>query len=278
MNISLGILSWRGEHSLYNALESYRKENFFSLFDEVVLFLPEQRPEETMLAQNYPVKIIGHSENLGILGGFKALAQSLSSKNILLVENDCPLICSHQAAQDQIHFAYDLLQKQQADIVRLRSRSKPGQDWGVNRKYRAYYPSKDAGQWEHILKFFKRLLRPQKAQRLKALSLYENPQEAAEFSDIIRYNKNQDCYFVSSQNMPWTNQSIMVQRDFFLEKIIAFAEKAPTKRRVNGFKNLEIEMNSPYWRRSDFTIAIPQGIFTHHRVDDRGYIIEKNLI
>ena len=74
--------------------------------------------------------------------------------------------------------------------------------------------------------------------------------------------------------MTWTNQSIMINRDFFLNNIIDVAEEMETKRRINGFKNLEIEMNSDYWRQSVLGFAIPKGIFTHQRLGDQGYSLK----
>ena len=56
--------------------------------------------------------IYGSEKNLGILGGFKALAESLTTDMILLVENDCPLITNLQDAKAQIEHGYDLLMRQ----------------------------------------------------------------------------------------------------------------------------------------------------------------------
>jgi len=40
-SVGLGILSWRGHASLNQSLKSYAKEDFFSLFDEAMIFLPD---------------------------------------------------------------------------------------------------------------------------------------------------------------------------------------------------------------------------------------------
>jgi hypothetical protein len=273
--IGLGILSWKGHDSLSVSLETYRAKGLLDYVQEKAIFLPEQRPQETTLATSYGLDIYGHPQNLGILGGFKALAQSLTSDIIVMVENDCPLIVDTPLMQQQLITAYQMIQSGKADIVRLRSRQYPGQDWGVNRKYRTLYPPENASWTQKMMMTCWRALRPEKAMRLAGWSVYENAQEAQKFPHITNYHADQDAYLLDSAFMTWTNQSIMVRKDFFLNKIIAYAENAPTTRRINGFRNLEIEMNSDYWRTGGFKIWIPQGIFTHKRIGERGYIIPR---
>jgi hypothetical protein len=90
--LGVGILSWRGEDSLRASLESYRREDLFALFDEALLFLPEMTAEGVALANAFELPYEGARTNLGILGGFKALASAMTSDVVLLLENDCPLI------------------------------------------------------------------------------------------------------------------------------------------------------------------------------------------
>ena len=272
--IGLGILSWKGAESLASSLASYKQENLFSLFDEKVIFLPEQREVETNIALEAGLKIFGHPQNLGILGGFKALAESMTADYVLLLENDCPLIENYTEAKRQISHCISLLEKHKADIIRLRSRSFAGQDWETVRKYRAYYPEKTASLKTKTICHFKRICRPFKASRLKAWSLYASHKETTDFPNHVLYDGHNDIYTVSSRYMPWTNQSILLKREFFLRDIIEYAENAPTKRRINGFRNLEIEMNSAYWRKKNYNIAIPAGLFTHKRIGERGYSLK----
>ena len=273
MSLGFGVLSWKGAETLAPSLQSYADQNFFSLFDEVVAFLPEQRQEETKIAQHFGMDIYGSEKNLGILG-VQSTCRFLTTDMILLVENDCPLITNLQDAKAQIEHGYDLLMRQKADVIRFRSREHPGQDWGVNRKYREYYSIGKEGVISVFMKALRRVMRPAKAEKLKGWSVYEGAEEAQKFSDITNYDIAHDCFTVDAAYMTWTNQSIMINRDFFLNNIIDVAEEMETKRRINGFKNLEIEMNSDYWRQSGFKVAIPKGIFTHQRLGDRGYSLK----
>ena len=47
-SVGMGILSWRGYKSLSNTLQSYQEADLFSLFDEVLVFLPD--PDESVIA------------------------------------------------------------------------------------------------------------------------------------------------------------------------------------------------------------------------------------
>ncbi len=274
MKLGIGILSWRGEQSLKASLETYKNNNLFILFDEKVIFLPEQRLQETKIAQEFGLSIFGSQKNLGILGGLKALAESMTSEYILLLENDCPIIENFEEAKRQIHLGMDLLCSNKAHIIRLRHREKAGQDWSVPRKYYQMYPPSKADISRKLWLFTKRLMRPQKARRFKAWSIYtQESKNCSLYPEIVSYNVAHDYYLTDSAYLPWTNKSILINRDFFLKVIIAYAEIANTKRRINGFRNLEIEMNSDFWRFGQFKIAIPRGLFTHQRLDERGYEI-----
>lgn len=272
--IGIGILSWKGGDTLKSSLESYQKEDLLSLFDEKKVFLPEQGSYETEIAQEYGLSISGDPKNFGILGGFKALAESMTSDYVLLLENDCPLVEDYAEAQKQLMLAQKLLENNRAHVIRLRHREYPGQDWSVLRKYRTLYPENTASTQNKIRCFFNRILRPCKAERFKGWSIYSPESKGKSlYPDIIHYNSDKDYYLLDSFYIPWTNQSIMINRKFFLDVIIRYAEAANTTRRINGFRNLEIEMNSCFWHKGKFKIAVPRGLFTHQRIGDRGYKI-----
>ncbi len=274
MTTAIALLSWKGYDNLKTSLQSYRAAGLFDLFDERVIYLPEQRREETALAEEYGLKIFGSPENKGILHGFQSLAQCATAKYVLLLENDCPIIEDEAEMKRQIAHARETLAAGRANVVRLRSREFPGQDWACERKYREYYPEDNADSFTKIKACVKRAFRPGKARRVQALSLYQGLAEFQKHHNIGNYDAEDDCYYISSRLINWTNQSVMIEREFFLNVIIAYAEKANTRRGANGFKNLEIEMNSDFWREGGFTVCVEKGLFTHRRIGDRGYKIK----
>lgn len=266
--VGLGILSWRDRASLGNALGSYQRADLFSLFEERLVFFAEQCDEDHQLAGQFGLPSTGVNENLGILGGFEALADAMTSDYILLVENDCPLIADLAEAKNQISAGLRLLQQGEVQVVRLRSTREPGELFSSVDKYRRYHAAGFAP-------YMRRLIRPQKARQLSSLAIYDDAGSLVKFPDIyLKTDEETEAgpiYKVSSRYLNWTNQSILISRSFFLGKVIGYAKTHPTRRRVNGFRNLEIEMNSDYWRQSGWFVGLPYGLFTHKRTGQRGY-------
>ena len=40
---------------------------------------------------------------------------------------------------------------------------------------------------------------------------------------------------------------------------------------INGFKNIEIQLNDDWWKSQDWEIILGPGLFSHERLSDRGY-------
>ena len=269
--LGLGILSWHGYDTLRASLESYRQEpGFADLFDERVIYFPEITDQGRDLARDYGYRAAGAPENLGILEGFRGLAQSMTSDTIVMVENDCPLIETGDNIRRQLTRAQSLLVDGSADVVRLRSRRDPGEAFDTVDKYARVYPEEGAAFSSKFKARMIRLLRPGKARRLIGTAVYVEEAPEEKFPNMIKRIEN-DFFLVPTSVMTWTNQSIMINREFFLDSIIARADAVEGRRTVNNFKNLEIQMNDRWWRTRGWTVAVAPGLFTHRRLGHRGY-------
>ncbi len=167
ISIGIGILSWKGYDSLDAALQSYADADLFSLFDEQLLFLPEMEDQGQAIAKKYELPFAGSEKNLGILGGFKALASAMTSDIVLLLENDCPLIEVREEAARQFEIARKALLEDEVQVFRMRSRQYPGQKFPLKKKYARYFG-------EGALPAIRRILRSGKANRLAGGALYAN--------------------------------------------------------------------------------------------------------
>ena len=261
----LGILSWGGYATLARSLESYAEERLFDLFDEALVFLPDIQPEGIALAEQYGLAHAGSEGNLGILGGFKAMAEALSAEHVLLLENDCPLIEPHGEAARQLDLASAALTAGEVDVFRMRHREHPGQKFDTLEKHRRYHPPDEAGSGEKAMAGLRRLVRPGKAKRMIGGAPYAMDHPELRFPEHIQRAADGSLR-VSSSVLNWTNQSVFLKRDFFLDTLIAYAEAHPSPRTVNGFPDIEKELNGSWWRRSGFTIGLDRGLFTHERV------------
>ena len=263
LQFSIGILSWRGYDSLKNSLISYEKNGLSQLTNKKFICLPEYNGEGIKIANKFNYKPILIRENIGILGGFKELAKQMPKGPILLLENDLELIENKKTTFNQIKQSIDNLYKHNAIQVRLRSRFDPGEPFVGVIKYKQYWSN-------DLLSSIKRFFRPSKAEKLIGTSIYSIQNPEIRHSKYIKKLSN-EFYLVSSSNLNWANLAILVDRDSYLKIIIKRAELTKSKHNVNGFKNIEIELNSKWWKEKEFKILLAPGLFKHNRLSHRGY-------
>lgn len=264
MSIGLSILSWRGADTLRPSLGSYASAKLFDEFAEAQVFLPD--PDKAVLdaAGDYDINIITSEHNLGIMYNMVSAASAMSTDFILMLENDCPLIEPISEVRRQLSKSLQLLERDDAIMSRLRSVREPGQAFSGLPKYQQLH---DGSFKSRITKH----LRPDKLQRLIGYALYDGPKSIGRHPHYFK-DVGDKFHLVDASVMPWTNQSILIHRETFLNEIIPLARSVKTKRTANRLPNLEIEMNkTPIWRNSGWKIACGPGLFTHERVGDRGY-------
>ena len=285
-NVGVGILCWRNVSSLEASLQSFERNGVFGAARETRLLLAEATEAGRALAARYPLDVDATDRNLGILGGFERLAQSLRSDNVLLLEDDCPLVEGPDTTRAALIQAERLLTNAEAQVVRLRSRPWPGAGvrFQVLDKHARYHGAGAAPR-------LRRLARPGKARRLLSavpyrqadpwadpLTLAQAPRRtpdgdaARAASDHALTKAHPDLFrlasdgtlLVSAAIMPWSNQSVAVRRDFYLDHVAPMAREGFSRRRsTNGFSNVERDLNRRAWRRSGWWIALPRGLFAH---------------
>ena len=263
LKFSIGILSWKGYDSLLNSLITYEKNGLSKLTNNKFICFPEYTNEGIKIAKNFCYKPILIKENIGILGGFKALAEKMPSGPILLLENDLPLIENENTTYNQIKRSLELLSKETVIQIRLRSKSNPGEPFVGIKKYQKYWSN-------DFFSSVKRFIRPIKAQSLIGTSVYllkepekRHPEHVKKLSDGF--------YSVTSSVLNWANLAILVDREKFLSIIIKKAESIKSSKSINGFKNIEMELNTYWWKKQNYEIIIASGLFTHQRISYRGY-------
>ncbi|NNC36460.1 MAG: hypothetical protein HKO02_03305 [Hyphomonadaceae bacterium] len=264
--VGLGILSWRGHKSLRLALDSYLDRDFFALFDEGMIFLPDPDKYVRAVADEYPLRIETSPENKGIMAGMEEIANRLETDYIFFTENDNPLLENRVESKRQIEKALDLLHDDTACMARMRHIKHPGDKFTTLHKYKWMHPTPD-----NFVGKLRRAFRPAKARRVSGTAIYAEDYPDQRFPDSIQ-NVGDGFYLVDADTLPWTNQSILIKRSFFIETILPYCKENPSNRTANGFPTLEIELNrSKFWLRSGWKIACGPGLLTHERVNDRGY-------
>ena len=264
MSVGLCILSWRGAATLKPSLESYAQAGLLDEFSETQLFLPDPDKAVLDVAKKYDIAPRTQAENLGIRENMAAAAAAMTSEYILMLENDCPIIEPIEEVRRQVKKSLELLRRDDVIMSRLRSIRSPGQAFSGLSKYRRLQ--------DHYLKArVIKNLRPNKFRRLSGYALYDGPHPDKKHPEYFQ-NVGDGFYLIDALVMPWTNQSILLKREFFLNEIIPLARSVNTKRHANKLPNLEIELNkTSKWRRSGWKIACGPGLFTHERIGDGGY-------
>lgn len=264
MSVGLSILSWRGAEALRPSLDSYASIKLFAEFSDVQIFLPDPDQAVQTVARDYCINIKLSPQNLGIMENMAAAAAAMSTDYILMLENDCPLIEPISEVRRQVSKSLELLESDDVIMSRLRSVREPGQAFSGLTKYRRLHDGS-------FTSGFTKRFRPKKIQRLTGYALYDGPDAIVKHPNYFE-NAGDGFYLVDALVMPWTNQSILMHRETFLNKIIPLARSVKTKRTANSLSNLEIEMNkTPLWRNSGWKIACGPGLFTHERIGNRGY-------
>ena len=267
----LGILSWHGYASLQNTLQSYADASLFDLFDRTLVFLPEATDEGIGIARRFGIEFVTHDRNVGILEGLKTLAERLPTDLLVLCENDyCLIEPGHEAAR-QLKVARDHIESGVADYYTLCQ--DPGAGFNVA-KVAAYWPAEGATAVERCSAAIRRLARPNKARKMVGRTVFTRagPPHWAFKHGLIRRTA-EGTLIVSSASLNWWNFPSLVPRDFYLNTIIAEAEKRvrPGRGHRNGFPTIETELNCSWWREAGFKIGVGRGLFKHSRQGDRGY-------
>jgi len=98
-----------------------------------------------------------------------------------------------------------------------------------------------------------------------AIGIEKEPEKAQ--PDAVRKLASGN-YLTDSRFANWTNQSLLVEREFFLNTICRRVEEHPDPRLVNGHQDIERALNSWWWRRRREPMGrAAEGIFTHARLD-----------
>ncbi len=73
-------------------------------------------------------------------------------------------------------------------------------------------------------------------------------------------------YLTTSRFRNWSNQSVLVERSFFLDVVCRRVEEYPDRRLINGYQDIERALNNWWWRRLGVRMGhAASGIFTHAR-------------
>lgn len=256
-NSSIALLTWKSPATLEKTLKSL--DVIASDFGDKLVICQEGSEDELSLARRYGYRAIPTVQNLGILGGLKKAVLEAEHNAVLLLENDANFIGSENDRTLLSDIAGHLID----DTIQyccLMERLN-----GPTSRYLKYW----SHQWPPKKRFLS-YLRPHIARSLKAESLNFRPDSvtSSDFATLLGEN----LWKTDSRYFRWSNRAKFLQKSFFLDKLVLFAEENPTDRTVNGLMDLEHQINAPkqrnWYTKQKFPLAIhTQGLFGHERYD-----------
>jgi hypothetical protein len=269
--LSVGVLSFGAPQTIKRALELHTKAGLTKLPAEFFVYFNALSAEDEELAKAAGVSYYGSPQNTGIYGGFRAIAETAKHPYILILENDIvPLdgvdlgACLESCLSD--------MREHGIRIFCLRSRAFPGQG-NTSRKYARCLPVIDpinpeqAPSEPSIASRFSMLMAHGYFSKFYGAAIYfEKSPEIAQPRAIRKLPSGN--YVTDSRFRNWSNQSVLVERDYFLNTICRRVEEKPDPRLVHGFQDIERALNSWWWRRQREPMGhAAQGVFTHARLD-----------
>ena len=277
--LSIGLLSWRAHKTLRKTLDSYRAADLMGCADEFKVFFNEISEEDRALAAEYGVEADGSPENLGIWGGMDGAAAALKGEWILLLQNDCPVVSSPEETRRWLRDGVRLLESGKADMIRMRHRFNQGEGISFERFFGFSYvhepderhvryngPLPESALRDSWKKRLRRWCRPFAFLRrvIAVIHLEKHPDRV--LPKYIR--KEGRFYVIDSRIINFSEQPMLISKRLYQE-LSAFGRRRPCKAKVNGRPLLEITLNSRWWRRHHFKVAVcDEGVFTHNRYDD----------
>jgi hypothetical protein len=269
--LSVGVLSYRAHQTIQRTLELHRKSGLTKLAAEFFVYFNAICPEDEQLAQAAGVAYRGSPENTGIYGGFRAIAELAAHPYVLILENDItPLEGVDMAAC--LDSCLSDMREHGIKVFSLRSRAFPGQG-GVRGKYVRCFQIHDAIDPQlkpgkpPVTSRVSMLLAHGYLSKFAGTAIYvEKSPEKAQPRAIRKLPSGN--YLTDSRFRNWSNQSLLVERDFFLNTICRRVEEKPDPRLVHGHQDIERALNSWWWRRRREPMGhAAQGVFTHARLD-----------
>jgi hypothetical protein len=272
-NLSIGVLSYRAHATLRHTLDSHLRAGLPNVADEYFVFFNALCDEDREIASSRHLTFCGSAENSGIFGGFREIAGRAKSRYVLILENDICAILPKADAAAQLKSALDDMERHEIPVFSLRSRLSPGQGlsgakkyvraFGVSEHLRDEYPNQRAGSLSKLMT----LLEYGSIDKFRGRAIFVERHPEVVQPSAIRLLPSGN--FVSdSRYLNWSNQSVLVRRDFFLDFICPRVESHPDPRLVNGFQDIERALNRRWWRRQRVPMGqAGRGIFTHHRLE-----------
>ena len=278
-DLSIAILGWKSPRTTRHSLETYRAAGLYDCCGEFFVYYNQYSDDDRALGEEMGVRTLGGEANLGNWGGQKKILENAKGDYVLFLENDHPVVTTPEETRHWLTGALELLKSGRADMVQLRHRQHLGDGYVFRDFFKYHYVREFEDRFEEARRqlppdydrdtprrWLMRHLRPFAAIRrhISACYLEKHPEQV--MPKWIR--REGDFLVFDSRILNFSESPFMVSKAFY-EKISAWAEGHPRHRTILGHQELEYILNSRWWRKQHFRIAMcDRGVFGHQRLDD----------
>ncbi len=269
--VSVGVLSFGALQTIARTLKAHRESGLIDCVGEFFVHFNAITPDDEGIAEEAGVRYTGTAENLGIYGGFRAIAERAQNPYVLILENDVvPL--PGAAVRDCLGSCVSDMMEHGIKSFSLRSRREPGEGapyakyvktFGLLEPIAPSLASKKAAPFSQLRMF----LEHGSIDKFRAASLFcERDPETVQKQAVRKLPSGN--YLTDSRYRNWSNQAVLVERKYFLDVVCRRVDEHPDPRLVNGHQDIERALNQRWWRRRrDRMGHAAEGIFTHRRLD-----------
>ena len=269
--VSVGVLSFGALQTISRALRAHRESGLIDCAGEFFVHFNAITPEDKRVAEEAGVSYSGTSENRGIYGGFRAIAESARNPYVLILENDVVPLPGARVRECLEACVSDMIEHG-VKCFSLRSRREPGEGapyakyiktFGLVQPIAPGVAPKQAAPFSQLRMF----LEHGSIDKFRAASLFCERDPETVQKDAVRKLPSGN-YLTDSRYRNWSNQAVLVERRYFFDVVCRRVEERPDPRLVNGHQDIERALNRRWWRRRRDPMGhAAEGVFTHRRLD-----------
>ena len=238
---TIAALSWASPATTARCLASWRPLSGAEACGQRLIYFQERTEHDSRLARSHGFEPLGDANNIGIGPAYRAMLDQAICPYLIFLECDWRLT-HRDHALSHVRAAINVIASEQAALVRLRSRARPG--WPVNpsqlqNKELTYpYWLLDSAYWE--------------------------PRPERIFPEQLRRTEHagEDWILAPARYAGWTNNPHVVGVEWLEKHVRPF---------MGGTGKAFEGLIDDYWKTLPIHVAQGRGLFTHTRIDGPGF-------
>ncbi len=244
--VSAGVLSFGALRTTSRALSAHRESGLIDCVGEFFVHFNAITSDDKGVAEEAGVRYTGTAENLGIYGGFRAIAERAKNPYVLILENDVVPLPGARVRQCLDACVSDMMEHDIKSFC-LRSRHEPGEGvpyakyiktFGLLEPIARSLDPKRAAPFSQLRMF----LEHGSIDKFRAASLFcERDPETVQKHAVRKLPSGN--YLTDSRYRNWSNQAVLVERQYFFDVVCRRVDEHPDPRLVNGHQDIERALN-----------------------------------